>query len=242
MDVNSYLTAAMNDDGTTVTLHLLSGFPADLQLPDGSGGQISLLHLVTFRGLDGSTEALLKGGANPDIRDSGGMPPIKMAIAEGRARAVELLLDHGANPNGRLAGGETPLHVAYMNDHSGIADLLLSRGADPEAQNDQGITPRQVAAYRGMKMGGWEASRPASVVDAMSGMSEENLLNLFTLLPTMVEARLQAGEITPARKLKLDGLLKDFEDAMSLPLEVRSTRMKEIAGELLAIMGTSEAM
>jgi len=244
MDTNSFLTAAAEDNGAAVTQHIASGFSPDVQIPDGHGGELTILHVVTFQGFEKSTKALLDGGANPDILDSGGEPPMKMAIASGHKHVVELLLDHGASVDFRMARGETALHVALIANQTDIAQLLMDRGANPDVPDDNGITARQVGGFQAMKAGGWNTSKPnsgAAFQENLSGMSEEGLIGMFNLLPLMIKSRVASGEITPAREMALNARLKEFEQAMNLPLEIRSTRMREIAAKLLAEMGTPQA-
>jgi ankyrin repeat protein len=244
MDYKSFFTAATKDNGAAVRQHIANGCSPDVQIPDGDGGKLSILHLVTYQGLEESTEALLDGGANPDILDSGGEPPMKMAIVKGHKHVVELLLDRGASVDIRMPGGETLLHVALMAGQTDIAQMLMKRGANPDVPNDKGITARQVGGFQAMKAGGWDASKPnsgASFQDNLSGMTEDGLKGMFSLLPLMVKSRVSSGEITPARAAELNDLMKQFEQAMDLPLEIRSTRMNEIAAKLLAIMGTPQA-
>ncbi len=244
MDTNSFLTAAAEDNGAAVTKHIASGFPPDIQIPNGHGGELTILHVVTYQGFEKSTEALLDGGANPDILDSSSEPPMKMAIVSGHKHVVELLLDHGASVDIRMAGGETVLHVALMAKQTEIAQLLMDRGANPDIPNDKGITARQIGGFQAMKAGGWNTSKPntgASFQENVSGMSEDGLIGMFNLLPLMIKSRVASGEITPAKEMALNARLKEFEQAMNLPLEIRSTRMRAIAAKLLAEMGTPQA-
>jgi hypothetical protein len=238
VDYNSFLTAAMHDDGAAVAAHIASGLSPNFQIPDGQGGTLTILHLVAFKGLWRSTKALLDGAANPDTLDSTGEPPLKLAIAGGHKAIVGLLLDYGASVGIRLPGGDTLLHAALVDRQSAIAQLLVDRGANPDVANHRGITARQLGGFQAMKAGGWDTSKPntgASLFDNLNGLSEEGLMGVFTLLPLMIKKRLDAGEITGARAATLNDLLNEFRAAMNLPLEIRSTRMKEIAGKLLAL-------
>ena len=167
-----------------------------------------------------------------------------MAIVAGRRRIIELLLDAGANVNVRMHKGETPLHTALLSEHTDIAQLLMDHGANPDVTNDQGITPRHLKGFQAMKARGWDVSKPntgASFVDNLHGMSEEGLEGIFSMLPLMISTRVASGEITPERATALNALLKEFEQAKQLPLEIRSTRMNEIASKLLSSMGTPQA-
>jgi hypothetical protein len=240
MDFESYLTAAVDDNGASVSQHIASGFSPDLTLPNGEGGTLSLLHLVTFQGFENSTKALLDGGANPDILDSGGEPPLKMAIVRGNVRVVKMLLQNGANANMQMRDGNTPLHVAAMAKEKEIAQILLDHGADMDVENSMGITPRQVAGFQDMKTGGWDVSKPnagADMVGNMENLNEEGLMGMLMFLPAMINARILSGEITAERGAMLKAALNELEEAAKLPLEIRSTRMKELTTMLLTNLG-----
>ena len=240
MDFESYLTAAVDDNGASIAQHIAGGFSADLTLPNGEGGNLSLLHLVTFQGFENSTKALLDGGANPDILDSGGEPPLKMAIVRGNVRIVKMLLEHGANANIQMRDGNTPLHVAAMAKEKEIAQVLVDHGADMDAKNSMGITPRQVGGFQDMKSGGWDTSKPnfgADMVGNLENLNEEGLMGMLMFLPAMIDARIQSGEITAERGAMLKATLKELEDATKLPLEIRSVRIKELMATLLANLG-----
>ena len=244
MDLNSYLTAAFEDNGAAVTQHIAHGFSPNFELTQESGDAMSVLHIVTYHGWERSTEALLVGGADPNFLDSSREPPMKMAIVAGHRRIVEILLKHGAKVDVRLPGGKSLLYVAFTSKQTEIAQLLMDHGANPDSPDDSGVTPRQMAGFQAMKASGWDTSKPDSEVafgDNLDRMSDEGLMAFYTLLPGMIASRVASGEISPAREAMLNALLIEFEQAMSLPLEIRSTRIKEIMAKLLANMGTPKA-
>lgn len=243
MDLGSYLNAVMADDAAIIKAHLGAGFPSDLELPAGDGTTTRLLHLTVSSGLDNSTAALLEAGADPNILDSSGEPPLAIAIIRGRKRAVELLLKAGARLDIRIGRGDSFLHVALIQKQKEIAELLLAWGADPDRPNDLGITPRQVDSFNALKAAGWKSSSTHSggaFVDGLEGLSEEGLSAMFGLLPLMISQRVASGEIDATRAAALNSLLREFQDATRLPIEVRHVRMREIARKLQATMGTPQ--
>jgi ankyrin repeat protein len=90
-------------------------------------------------------QALLKGGANPNVSDPrGGATPLMYAAAVGSAGAMTLLLDSGANANATNASGATALMWAATDLEK--VSLLLARGADPKAVSKSGRTALMLAA------------------------------------------------------------------------------------------------
>ena len=90
-------------------------------------------------------QALLKGGANPNVGDPrGGATPLMYAAAVGSAGAMTLLVDSGANVNATNASGATALMWAVTDLEK--VRLLLARGADPKAVSKSGRTALMLAA------------------------------------------------------------------------------------------------
>ncbi len=244
MDYGSFLKAALADDAAGVARHIAAGLSPNRPIPDGQGGTLTILHLAAFKGHVAATSALLDGGADPDLFDSSDEPAMKTAIIAGRRRIVERLLDAGADVNVRMAGGETPLHVALTAEESDIAQLLMDRGADPDLANDRGITPRHIRGFKAMKRGGWDTSKPnsgAAFRNNLGGMSDEGLEAFFQMLPFMIRSRVASGQITPAREIALNALIRDFEQARKLPLELRSKQMRAIAQKIRDDLGLPQA-
>jgi len=80
---------------------------------------------------------LLKGGANPNVRNQLNTTPLLEAAFHGNAQIIKALLEAGADPN--LAGpdGETPLMLLARGDNVAAAKLLLDKGANPRARESQ---------------------------------------------------------------------------------------------------------
>jgi len=80
---------------------------------------------------------LLKGGANPNVRNQLNTTPLLEASFHGNTQIIKALLEAGADPN--LAGpdGETPLMLLARGDNVAAAKLLLDKGANPRARESQ---------------------------------------------------------------------------------------------------------
>lgn len=97
-------------------------------------------------------EALLDGGADPNVRDSDGAPALLLAIMEvgpesqarhsdadheTGQRIAEALLKHGADVNTTDRDGNAALYAAVFNSPKQVG-FLLSHGANPNLQNAEG--------------------------------------------------------------------------------------------------------
>lgn len=173
--INSLLQAgadpdAVAGDGNT-PLHLAAGVPVILDSGHGHNfltmGWDAGEHSLTDEGIPGNdanvVDALLAGGANPNVVNNAGMTPllVVLTIDEGRLAveaAVKSLLSAGADPNFTRPDGLSPLHIVlnYPESRSilarrivqeGIAlvEALLGAGADPDTKNPKGDTPLHVA-------------------------------------------------------------------------------------------------
>jgi len=133
--------------------------------PDVNGrnkkGQIAL-HLALCNprllqtGEKAAIESLLKGGADPNVKDAKGETALhvvsrmcdnELQFARGAVGIAKLLLSHGADPNAAsVEANLTPLHVAAERGHLRLAELLLRRGASVDAPDASGATPLLHAA------------------------------------------------------------------------------------------------
>lgn len=73
---------------------------------------------------------LLRGGADPDVKDEFGYRPIHTAAMKGLLPMLAVLAEHGADIEARSARGETPLKVAAGNNEVGSARVLVELGAN----------------------------------------------------------------------------------------------------------------
>ncbi|MDF3047279.1 MAG: uncharacterized protein K0R73_397 [Candidatus Midichloriaceae bacterium] len=106
-----------------------------------------------------AVELLLKYGANPNLPDSIGNPPLHTLLGtfnKYKLEAVEILLKYGANPNLSDSIGNPPLHILFDTEISpgaieedthviigsikGIIELLLKYGANLNLHGTKGYT------------------------------------------------------------------------------------------------------
>ena len=110
----------------------------------------TLLHFASGACCLGVVETLLRLGADPNARDSGGHTPLYRVANECGSDAgpdiVRALVHAGADVN--ACGGvtqTTPLHMAARRGFTGIAQALLDCGAAVDVKDTKGDTPLQRA-------------------------------------------------------------------------------------------------
>jgi uncharacterized protein len=98
-----------------------------------------LVHAATWRGA-GAIEALLRAGADPNVRDREGTTALYRAAVAGDEAAVCVLLAAGADPDlESVAESEgLPICAASAWGHLGVVRELLAHGADPNRREDHG--------------------------------------------------------------------------------------------------------
>jgi ankyrin repeat protein len=111
---------------------------------------MELIHAAGDGRLDLVT-ALIKGGANINVRDSGNDGATALCVASrwGHIEIVKVLLNHGAAVNAASDLGITPLLEAAENGNAHIVRLLLNAGADTEHRDDDNQTARALAKMNG---------------------------------------------------------------------------------------------
>ena len=105
----------------------------------------------------GDTEAVreaLANGANPNIPDPSGFPPLYSAVRAGTEAplsmhldVIRLLVSFGADPDASAPSGETPLLLSLRKGtpFGELTALLLELGADPNGLS-QGVRPLEAAS------------------------------------------------------------------------------------------------
>ena len=87
------------------------------------------LRLAVIHGHMATAEALLNGGADPNVKDEENIPLLHQAIIRGKKEMVELLLAKKANVNTKDSEGETALDEAEEQGNKEIIELLRQHGA-----------------------------------------------------------------------------------------------------------------
>lgn len=112
------------------------------------------LIIAAVNGRTDVMNALIRAGAQKDIKNDADESAIFAAINAGQVDSVRTLLKAGVNPNQRelygLGGGRTLLMIATQNKNAEIVKLLVEAGADldaraPHVVPGQDRTARQMA-------------------------------------------------------------------------------------------------
>ncbi len=91
-----------------------------------------------------SVVALIKMGADVNMRGNLMYPPLHLALDKDRHSIAVALIQAGADVNLPDATGKTPLHRAVMQSQETFVRTLVKLGADTNAKDDQGRTPLHV--------------------------------------------------------------------------------------------------
>lgn len=90
-------------------------------------------------------------GADPNLPDSSGMPPLLRASQRGDCASIRVLHGRGANVHARSGlFGRSALALAAERGHPETCKLLLELGADASARDMGGRTPVQMARESNM--------------------------------------------------------------------------------------------
>lgn len=124
---------------------LLLPIAAFAQAPAQSDAPPELMRAVVYDSAD-AVKALLKRGADANVKDHRGATPLMWAIPD--LAKVKVLLAAGADVNARSTnGGYTPLLIAASYPSTvEILKLLLDKGADLQARNNIGLSALTLAA------------------------------------------------------------------------------------------------
>ena len=80
---------------------------------------------------------LLKGGANPNVRNKLNTTPLLEAAFHSNTEIIKALLDAGADPNAAGPDGQTALMLVARGTNVAAARMLLGKGANPDAKESQ---------------------------------------------------------------------------------------------------------
>ena len=129
MSMDDFFAHASEAD---VSLCLKAGASVNTWENGPSGPTISILHAAAgFSESPAVVEALLKAGADVDVRDQEGASPLHHAAMSVFPANVKILLQAGASVKGRTNNGKTPLHYAAGGTSSlEVVEALLEGGSD----------------------------------------------------------------------------------------------------------------
>ena len=116
------------------------------------GRDVTPLLVAVFEGQQAAVEALLKAGADPNVRSSEGDTPLRACAGVGALGIAALLLGAGATRTINEWGGQagyTALGLAASRLDIAMMRLLLDAGADPEAPDEDDRPARDRLPPRG---------------------------------------------------------------------------------------------
>ncbi|KAI0280253.1 hypothetical protein BC826DRAFT_963212 [Russula brevipes] len=109
----------------------------------------SPLHAAVCMGHLDTARVLLDHGADVNLGNQNGKPPLVTAYRRGNLECMRLLLEHGANPDVQYDHYGSISHDAASTGNAELAQILLDHGADINAQNVDHKTPLYEAAESG---------------------------------------------------------------------------------------------
>ena len=131
-DVSTYNNALVNaaEWGKVDVIEALTkDYGVDPNCTDDLDG-FTPLQAAAAKGHIAAIHALIKNGANKDIRTKGGGNTLSIAASFGHILAcLSLIKDHGFNPNGEGSNGITVLHCAALEGQTDVINLLIKEGA-----------------------------------------------------------------------------------------------------------------
>jgi len=99
----------------------------------------------------GNEEAVrhaIRQGADVNLPDANGYPPLLLAYQLAKFSVARLLLENGADPQRACPKGCTPLMAMTKLGKNDEVEFLLKNKANPNSSDAKGITPLHVAAMR----------------------------------------------------------------------------------------------
>lgn len=98
------------------------------------------LHWAAGYGQNSTVEFLLKSGANPNFKSTGGKTPLMLAASKGFFHVVKSLITDGVSLNETDDTGNSALIYAAHQDHALVIQELVRNGADMNIMNINGQT------------------------------------------------------------------------------------------------------
>jgi ankyrin repeat protein len=153
-------------------------------------------------------DLLLRAGANPNVVNDLGVPPLSLACTNGSAKVVARLLAGGADPDGALRTGESALMTAARGGSIEIVRLLLARHANVNvAERVRGQTALMWAAAE---------SQPDIVELLIRSGADVHARSSRGSTPLLFAAR--GGDLASARALVAGGAdVNEAEPVIPLP-------------------------
>lgn len=148
---------AIHKARTVETVKLLLDHGAKIDLKCTFGTAVHLVAHDRWNGYqDGVLEALIEGGAKPDVKDRDGATALHAAARYGRVKNFNTLLDAGWDLGALDKNGCNVMHhcvdfpgnnFTSMIDRSDMLQELLKLGVSPDEENNKGQSAKALATY-----------------------------------------------------------------------------------------------
>eukprot|EP01025_Chloroclados_australasicus_P032834 TRINITY_DN33361_c0_g1_i1.p1 TRINITY_DN33361_c0_g1~~TRINITY_DN33361_c0_g1_i1.p1 ORF type:complete len:540 (+),score=76.32 TRINITY_DN33361_c0_g1_i1:64-1683(+) len=134
--------------GDLQKVHHLIQCNADVNQVDSRAmvGAGSPLHVAAATNNYNIAIALIRAGANPNIKDKDGRTPLLCAAKLGSLKTAQSLMDANASVMETDPQGRIPLHFAVQQGHKDLVHELLMRRSDPNKPDQDKQTPIHYAA------------------------------------------------------------------------------------------------
>lgn len=120
-----------------------------------SKGSQHAIHTAVARGDYDIVKMLLKAGADPKVKVSGGIYKgwdCLQGVSEfGSSKMAKLLIEHGATVNSKNINKETPLIIATQQRNKAVLKILMRAGADLSHKSKEGISVKEIAKLNGIE-------------------------------------------------------------------------------------------
>jgi len=145
------MTAART--GNRSAMNVLLDYGAAVDAIEEWRGQTALMWAVAQNQVE-AVDVLLRAGADPNARSTGGFTPILFAAREGYLGALDSLVRAGANVDDTVPrNGMSALVMSVYNAHYDFAKGLLEAGANPDAVENGWSALHQVIWTRRPNLG-----------------------------------------------------------------------------------------
>ena len=139
--------------GNRLALTVLLEHGADVDAIEAWRGQTALMWAVAQNQVD-AVDVLLRAGADPNTRSTGGFTPILFAAREGYSNVIDTLVRAGADVDDAVpSSGMSALVMSVYNAHYDFAKELLDAGANPDAIDNGWSALHQVVWTRRPNLG-----------------------------------------------------------------------------------------
>lgn len=143
------IDAVKERDQTQFDLLLAAGANVNDTTGEASGARISALSYAVDAGDAGMRDALLAGGADPDVDCVAGEPLLFTAVLADDRETVSALLEAGVDCEVVSSKSLTPLGSAVRAENLALVELLLGGGADASFAAEGTATPLDEAVTTG---------------------------------------------------------------------------------------------